>query len=186
MFRNEVKRILKSEVPAARLGVAALTLMLVTACATPGGVATQPPSASQASTAPSASSAAAGPTCGTAPVELNAYFETGFDLPFKLSEEFTKQYPNVTINLVHKPNLTDAVTAAAGAGQGPDIVAWVDDQIGKWVKLEAIKPMDAYVSRDYMTSQFTSAAVDSFTPSSALTGPALTIRFSAIVPSPRC
>ena len=27
---------------------------------------------------------------------LNAFFETGFDLPFKLSEEFTKQYPNVT------------------------------------------------------------------------------------------
>ena len=36
------------------------------------------------------------PTCGTDPVVLNAYFETGFDLPFKLSEEFTKQYPNVT------------------------------------------------------------------------------------------
>jgi raffinose/stachyose/melibiose transport system substrate-binding protein len=27
---------------------------------------------------------------------LNAYFETGFDIPFKLAEEFTKQYPNVT------------------------------------------------------------------------------------------
>ena len=36
------------------------------------------------------------PTCGTSPVVLNAFFETGFDLPFKLSEEFTKQYPNVT------------------------------------------------------------------------------------------
>src|SRR5689334_1823370 len=36
------------------------------------------------------------PTCGTEPVTLNAYFETGFDIPFKLSEEFTKQYPNVT------------------------------------------------------------------------------------------
>ena len=40
--------------------------------------------------------AASAPTCGTEPVTLNAYFETGFDLPFKLSEEFTKQYPNVT------------------------------------------------------------------------------------------
>ena len=36
------------------------------------------------------------PTCGTSPVVLNAFFETGFDLPFKLSEEFTKQHPNVT------------------------------------------------------------------------------------------
>ena len=48
------------------------------------------------SVAPSASAAAVGPSCGTDPVELNAYFETGFDLPFKLSEEFTKQFPNVT------------------------------------------------------------------------------------------
>jgi len=39
---------------------------------------------------------AAGPTCGTQPVKLNAYFETGFDIPFKLADEFTKQFPNVT------------------------------------------------------------------------------------------
>ena len=26
------------------------------------------------------------PNCGTDPVVLNAYFETGFDLPFKLAE----------------------------------------------------------------------------------------------------
>ena len=36
------------------------------------------------------------PSCGTDPVTLNAYFETGFDLPFKLSDEFAKQFPNVT------------------------------------------------------------------------------------------
>jgi arabinogalactan oligomer/maltooligosaccharide transport system substrate-binding protein len=78
-------------------------------------------------------------------------------------DAYMKQYPNVTINLVHKPNLTDAVTAAAGASQGPDIVAWVDDQIGKWQKLEAIKPLDAYVSKDYMNAQFTKAAVDAAT-----------------------
>jgi raffinose/stachyose/melibiose transport system substrate-binding protein len=74
---------------------------VATACATPGAVAPTSapsaaaapseaaPSASEAS--PSASAAATGPDCGTDPVTLNAYFETGFDLPFKLSEEFTKQ-----------------------------------------------------------------------------------------------
>ncbi|MFN8621633.1 MAG: extracellular solute-binding protein [Chloroflexota bacterium] len=36
------------------------------------------------------------PNCGTDPVQLKAYFETGFDLPKKLAEEFTKQFPNVT------------------------------------------------------------------------------------------
>ena len=40
------------------------------------------------------------------------YFETGFDIPFKLAEEFTKQYPNVTwdikqdqfANLITRPH----------------------------------------------------------------------------------
>jgi len=93
----------------------------------------------------------------------HGYEGTYLDAKKAIYDEYTKQYPNVTINLVHKPNLTDAVTAAAGAGQGPDIVAWVDDQIGKWVKLEAIKPMDPYVNKDYMNSQFTPAAADAAT-----------------------
>ena len=94
----------------ARLAALAVATVLVAACAAPGAVSTPSPSAarpprptaaapsasSQASTAPSASAVAAGPSCGTDPVELNAYFETGFDLPFKLSDEFTKQFPNVT------------------------------------------------------------------------------------------
>ena len=46
---------------------------------------------------------------------MNAYFETGFDLPFKLSEEFTKQFPNVTWDIkpgpVHQPH--DGHAAAA-------------------------------------------------------------------------
>ena len=80
------------------------------ACAAPGAVSTPSAAATTAQAAPSstaaggtasaasasASAAAAGPDCGTDPVTLNAYFETGFDLPFKLSDEFTKQYPNVT------------------------------------------------------------------------------------------
>ncbi len=50
-----------------------------------------------AAQSPAASGAAmASPNCGTDPVKLLAYFETGFDLPTKLSEEFTKQFPNVT------------------------------------------------------------------------------------------
>lgn len=93
----------------------------------------------------------------------HGYEGSYLDAKKAIYDQYTKLYPNVTINLVHKPNLTDAVTAAAGAGQGPDVVAWVDDQIGKWVKLEAIKPMDPYVSKDYMTSQFTQAAVDAAT-----------------------
>ena len=85
--------------------------ILVAACAAPGAVST--PSRRGEHRAAAAAAAAPrlaashrrraprppGPNCGTDPVELNAYFETGFDLPFKLSEEFTKQFPNVTWNI---------------------------------------------------------------------------------------
>jgi arabinogalactan oligomer/maltooligosaccharide transport system substrate-binding protein len=100
----------------------------------------------------------------------HGYEGTYLDSKKAIYDAYTKLYPNVTINLVHKPNLTDAVTAAAGASQGPDIVAWVDDQIGKWVKLEAIKPMDSYVDKSYMTSQYSQAAVDAATFESKIYG----------------
>ena len=88
--------------------------MLLSACgapATPAAteapaateVATEAPAATEVATeapteAPVATEApvSAGPSCGTEPVVLNAYFETGFTIPFDLAEEFTKQFPNVT------------------------------------------------------------------------------------------
>jgi raffinose/stachyose/melibiose transport system substrate-binding protein len=41
----------------------------------------------------------AAPDCGTEPVELLAYFETGFPFQKALAAEFTKQFPNVTWNI---------------------------------------------------------------------------------------
>jgi len=67
------------------MGLVVLLGLLMTACA--------PKPAEPAAETPAE---AALPGCGTEPVVLNAYFETGFDIPFKLAEEFTKQYPNVT------------------------------------------------------------------------------------------
>ena len=73
----------------ARLATAAIAGLLVTACAAPGTQPTPTPAATATAAAPSegtgpSASAVAALTCGTAPVVLNAYFETGFDLPFKL------------------------------------------------------------------------------------------------------
>lgn len=51
------------------------------------------------SVAAMAGTALAAPSCGPDPVALNAYFETGFPLPTKLSEEFTRQFPNVTFDI---------------------------------------------------------------------------------------
>ena len=46
-----------------------------------------------------ASPALPSPNCGTEPVELLAYFETGFPIAQRLADEFTRQFPNVTWNV---------------------------------------------------------------------------------------
>jgi raffinose/stachyose/melibiose transport system substrate-binding protein len=122
--------------PGRGLAPLALATVLVAACAAPGAVSTPSPVATaaptaaapsasgQASTAPSASATAGGPSCGTDPVELNAYFETGFDLPFKLSEEFTKQFPNVTwkISQDQFTNLMNATPRLLSGDNPPDLI----------------------------------------------------------------
>ncbi len=70
------------------------------------------------------SEAASTPTCGTAPVTLNAYFETGFDLPFQLSDEFTKEYPNVTWNISQDQfaNLINETPRLLAGDNPPDLI----------------------------------------------------------------
>ena len=77
-------------------------LATVAGCSSPGSTASAPeatPTASEAteSAAPTASEGL--PTCGTEPVTLRGYFETGFPLPTVLTEEFTAQFPNVTFDI---------------------------------------------------------------------------------------
>ncbi|MHA6300014.1 ABC transporter substrate-binding protein [Devosia sp. CAU 1758] len=50
-------------------------------------------------TAAIAGTSLAAPSCGTDPVVLNSYFETGFPLPTRLAEEFSEQFPNVTFDI---------------------------------------------------------------------------------------
>jgi raffinose/stachyose/melibiose transport system substrate-binding protein len=68
--------------------------------------------------------AAQEPTCGTEPVVLNAYFETGFDLPLKLSEEFTVQYPNVTWDIKQDQftNLINSTPRLLSGDNPPDLI----------------------------------------------------------------
>jgi raffinose/stachyose/melibiose transport system substrate-binding protein len=64
------------------------------------------------------------PGCGTEPVELRAYFETGFDLPFVLSEEFTRQFPNVTWDISQDQftNLMNATPRLLSGDNPPDLI----------------------------------------------------------------
>lgn len=64
------------------------------------------------------------PNCGTDPIVLKASFETGFDLPFKLSEEFTKQFPNVTWDISQDQfaNLITSTPLVLASNNPPDLL----------------------------------------------------------------
>jgi raffinose/stachyose/melibiose transport system substrate-binding protein len=142
-------------VSAARLGTLAVTAILAAACASPGAVATPSPTSAatpaastggSSSAAPSGSAAATGPNCGTDPVELNAYFETGFDLPFKLSDEFKKQYPNVTwkISQDQFTNLMSSTPRLLSGDNPPDLIRL--PSMVTLVKDGLLKNLDSYVT----------------------------------------
>ena len=108
-------------------GAAATTAAPATAApATAAPATAAPTTAAPATAAPTATTAptAAVPTCGTAPVVLNGYFETGFDLPFKLSAEFTKEYPNVTWNISQDQfaNLITSAPLLLASDNPPDLL----------------------------------------------------------------
>jgi len=115
---------------AVRLAAAILVMTTAIGCASPGAVAPSPTPVASATEAPSASAAepspseAAAPSCGTDPVVLNAYFETGFDIPFKLAEEFTKQFPNVTWDIKQDQftNLMTATPRLLSGDNPPDLI----------------------------------------------------------------
>jgi raffinose/stachyose/melibiose transport system substrate-binding protein len=136
-------------------GIAALAI-IATACA-PGSSVTQSPSIAPTAVTPtatasvpaasaSASAVAAGPTCGTDPVVLNAYFETGFDIPFKLSEEFTKQFPNVTWNITQDQfsNLMASTPRLLAGDNPPDLIRL--PTMVTLVKDNLLKNLDGYVT----------------------------------------
>ncbi|MFC4592284.1 ABC transporter substrate-binding protein [Sphaerisporangium corydalis] len=109
---------------------------LAAGCAAPGSDApkAEPATGTSASTAPA---------CGTAPVTLKAYFETGFPLPKALTTEFTKQHPNVTWNI--REDQFAVITQNAPrvlADDPPDLMRL--PQVSELVKDDLLKNMDGY------------------------------------------
>ncbi len=85
---------------------------------------TQAPATAVATTAPTQAPVATTPSCGTEPVVMNAYFETGFSLPFSLTVEFTKQFPNVTWDIKQDQftNLINETPRLLSSDNPPDLI----------------------------------------------------------------
>jgi raffinose/stachyose/melibiose transport system substrate-binding protein len=107
------------------LSLLVLSSLILSACGTPNSTETPVATNEPATAEPSATEApAADLTCGTDPVVLKASFETGFDIPFKLAEEFTKQYPNVTWDISQDQfaNLITTTPLVLASDNPPDLL----------------------------------------------------------------
>jgi raffinose/stachyose/melibiose transport system substrate-binding protein len=118
------------------LTVAALAGALVaTACSAPGG--------GSDTAAPASSTAAVATSCGSAPVTLKGYFETGFPLPKQLTDEFTKQFPNVKWDI--REDQFAVITQNAPrvlSDDPPDLMRL--PQVSELVKDNLLKNLDGY------------------------------------------
>jgi raffinose/stachyose/melibiose transport system substrate-binding protein len=127
----------------ARLGMAALAVVVMGAfaaagCGGPGGG-----SASETTSTTSKATASTAPTCGKAPVTMRAYFETGFPTPKALTTEFTKQYPNVKWDVREDQFAVITQNAPRVLGDDPPDLMRLP-QVSELVKDGLLKNLDGY------------------------------------------
>jgi arabinogalactan oligomer/maltooligosaccharide transport system substrate-binding protein len=78
-------------------------------------------------------------------------------------EEVFNEYTastGVKIELVRQDNLSDAMAVAVPAGEGPDILAWAQDQIGRNALTGNIVPITEWVDEAYIRDNFEPAAAN--------------------------
>ncbi len=150
-------------VPIALLVIASIVLA---AC---GGVtATPPPAATPAPqpTTPPEATSAPQPTAALEPVTITIWHGWQgeyFNNIKSIFDKYSEAHPNVTIELVQVPDLSDKIVTAVPAGEGPDIVAFANDWIGRLAEAGIIVPLDSYIDRAEYETTFIPTAVESQT-----------------------
>lgn len=98
--------------------------MLLAACTPAPTVAPTVVTTEAATVASTEATTAALPNCGTDPVVMNVYFETGFETIIRLTEEFTNQFPNVTWDIKQDQfaNLITTTPLLLAGDNAPDII----------------------------------------------------------------
>lgn len=86
------------------------------------------------------------PPFGKNPVVITAYFETGFDIPYKLAEEFSKQYPNVTWDIKQDQfaNLINVTPRLLSGDNPPDLIRL--PTMVSFAKQGLLKNLDGYAN----------------------------------------
>jgi raffinose/stachyose/melibiose transport system substrate-binding protein len=116
-------------------GLVVLAAAVAAACGGPGSGGTQSTDAGAALTEK--------PTCGKEAVTMSGYFETGFPMPKALTDEFSKQFPNVKWDI--REDQFAVITQNAPrvlADDPPDLMRL--PQVSELVKDNLLKNLDGY------------------------------------------
>ncbi|MEA3375775.1 MAG: extracellular solute-binding protein [Chloroflexota bacterium] len=142
-------------------GLIALSLVL-TAC---GPAATEAPT--EAPTEPPAEEPTEAPTeePTEAPAEVTTVtvwhgYAGDYQAPIEaLFEEFNTEHEDIQIDYTRVDELRDSLSVAIPAGEGPDIIAWANDQIGRNALTGNIVALDDYIDRAYLEEHYTDPGV---------------------------
>ncbi len=133
------------------LTVLILAAMILSACAT------------ATTAAPVATTVPPTPTT-SAPVTITIWHQWSGDYLTAIQAVFNQymaDHPNVTIVLDAPQDVASALQVAIPAGQGPDIIGWANDSIGKYAVNGYIADLGTLgVTQDFLTSNFEPAAVN--------------------------
>ncbi len=149
------------------LSMLVLVSLVLSACGTPEP--TEPP-APPAETEPSEPAEPAEPTEPTEPepVETDATVITvwhgwagAYEEEYNnIVAEFNASRDDIQINLARVDSLSDALAVAVPAGEGPDILSWVQDQVGRNALVGNIVPIGEWIDEAYLNANFEPAAAD--------------------------
>ncbi len=78
-----------------------------------------------------------------------------------LFDQFNAERSDIQIDYAKVDDLSDSLAVANPAGEGPDILAWANDQIGRNALTGNIVPIDQWVDKAYLEANFTPPGVAS-------------------------
>ena len=148
-----------TEAPAAATEVPAAPAATEAPAATAAPAGTEAPAATPTEplyTAPA--TAAAGQTVITIWHQWSGDYLTAITQVFK---DYEASHPNVIIDLSKPSDVSSALKVAVPAGEGPDIIAWANDQIGANALNGNIVALDDQgITKDFLSSTYEPAAVN--------------------------
>jgi arabinogalactan oligomer / maltooligosaccharide transport system substrate-binding protein len=129
-------------------GVLLIASMVLAACGGGQPAATEAPAATEPSAA----------TTITLWHQWSGDYQTAIEQVFK---DYEADHPNVKIDISKPEDVTAALKVAVPAGEGPDIIAWANDQIGSNALAGNIVALEDYgITKEFLDSTYEPAAVN--------------------------